>query len=104
MEKSETKSEETEPSDSQPNHDDDVRKRADYLRQQRDKIIQLKHKERNDRISKYMTKRNQSAGSTKDPVESESTNSGGANPTGSDLAFRKTLAARLKAEVIDGRM
>ena len=88
--------------------DEDIHKRADYLRAQRDKILKKRQKERTERISKYLIKERQSKqpppsvslSSTGEIVESDATTT--ADNNGRMLAFRKSLAARLKAEVVLG--
>ena len=95
-------------------HEEEMKKRTEHLRQQRDKIIQMKQKERTEKISKYLIKerekmKNQSRPKTarrsdegekngKEREENESMNSQTNNRE--LLAYRKTLAARLKAEVV----
>lgn len=81
---------------------DEIKKRAEYLRQQRDKIIKMRQKERTDRISKYLTKERATSAR---PKTAKRNQENGPEQNGDDetLAYRKTLAARLKAEVIDRR-
>ncbi|KAH9420326.1 Cilia- and flagella-associated protein 36 [Dermatophagoides pteronyssinus] len=89
--------------------DEDIHKRADYLRAQRDKILKKRQKERTERISKYLIKERQSKqpppsvslSSTGEIAESDATTTTTDN-NGRMLAFRKSLAARLKAEVVLG--
>lgn len=83
---------------------EEISKRSEYLRSQRDKIIQARQKERSERISKYLIKekanapleRPKTARKSEGMVRSDSNES-----SSNQLAYRKTLAARLKAEVID---
>ena len=89
--------------------DEDIHKRADYLRAQRDKILKKRQKERTERISKYLIKERQSKqpppsvslSSTGEIAESDAATTTTDN-NGRMLAFRKSLAARLKAEVVLG--
>nr|XP_027206371.1 cilia- and flagella-associated protein 36-like isoform X3 [Dermatophagoides pteronyssinus] len=88
--------------------DEDIHKRADYLRAQRDKILKKRQKERTERISKYLIKERQSKqppsvslSSTGEIAESDAATTTADN-NGRMLAFRKSLAARLKAEVVLG--
>ena len=81
----------------------EVEKRAEYLRAQRDKIIALRAKERTEHIAKYIKGKGKDAvsgpeqdprpetSSGKKPLEEETNNN--------ELAYRKSLAARLKAEI-----
>lgn len=91
---------------------EEIKRRADYLREQRDKIIELRQKERSEFISKYLTKqkvkverpktarRDSSSASGSSTIGSTDEKSDKSGPS-KDLAYRKTLAARLKAEVIN---
>lgn len=102
---------ENQSSDQQKNaNSEDINKRANYLRTQRDKILKQRQKDRTERISKFLVKEknnpikmeqfsqlNQSA-----ETKSESDKKAD-NEKENSLAFRKTLAARLKSEVILGR-
>lgn len=83
---------------------EDIHKRADYLRAQRDKILKQRQKERTERISKYLIKEKQQRPVTarKSPTEMEESNTNQNDTTDDMLAFRKSLAARLKAEVVLG--
>ncbi|XP_055925528.1 cilia- and flagella-associated protein 36-like [Argiope bruennichi] len=80
---------------------EEIRRRQEYLRQQREKLLALKKQEREKLLQKYeetTTSRPRSARAAQRAVLEEK-----AEPT-SDAnvqAFRNSLAARLKAEVID---
>lgn len=84
---------------------EDIHKRADYLRAQRDKILKQRQKERTERISKYLIKEKQQRPTTstnKSSAENDKSNIQQNDTTDHMLAFRKSLAARLKAEVVLG--
>ncbi|CAL1264625.1 unnamed protein product, partial [Larinioides sclopetarius] len=80
---------------------EEIRRRQEYLRQQREKLLALKKQEREKLLQKYeenTTSRPRSARAAQRAVQEEK-----AEPA-SDAnvqAFRNSLAARLKAEVID---
>lgn len=90
---------------------EEIRKRQEYLRQQRDKLLSIKKKEREKQIEKMgeeeiLAKRPKSARAVRSVVKKKE--EGGENEEDSDedegssnLAFRKSLAARLKAEVVE---
>ena len=80
---------------------EDIVKRSEYLRQQRDKLIQIKKTERNKQMSKLEAQeikggRPKSARVMRS-VQQEDHMEGEGDQS---LAFRRSLAARLKAEVI----
>ncbi|CAG2182846.1 unnamed protein product, partial [Oppiella nova] len=77
---------------------EDMKKRSEYLRQQRDKLLAVKKRERDKIILRVQSdeekaRRPKSARAMRAP-ETEVTDD-------SALAFRRSLAARLKAEVIE---
>ena len=86
---------------------EEIKQRAAHLRSQRDKIIQLKQKERTEKISKYLIKEREKLKSqprpktARRPESAAKATSGQAEAEQSkEHAYRKTLAARLKAEVV----
>lgn len=86
--------------------EEEIKQRAQHLRNQRDRIIQMKQKERTEKISKYLIKekeklKNQPRPKTARRPESAAKSAGQETETDSkEMAYRKTLAARLKAEVV----
>lgn len=86
--------------------EEEIKQRAQHLRNQRDRIIQMKQKERTEKISKYLIKekeklKNQPRPKTARRPESAAKSAGQESETESkEMAYRKTLAARLKAEVV----
>ncbi|GIX80280.1 cilia- and flagella-associated protein 36 [Caerostris extrusa] len=78
---------------------EEIRRRQEYLRQQREKLLALKKQEREKLLQKYeesSSSRPKSARAAQRAVQEER-----ANPDPNVQAFRNSLAARLKAEVID---
>lgn len=87
--------------------EEQIRKRAEYLREQRDRIIQMKQKVRSDKISKYLIKEKEKAKTRPKTARRPTTGDAESGKTteetdSKELAYRKTLAARLKSEVIFG--
>ena len=82
---------------------EEIHKRSEYLRKQRDKLLEIKKQERNKQMNKVeeqelLAKRPKSARAMRsvndhNAVDDES-------DANQSLAFRRSLAARLKAEVI----
>ncbi|XP_054712662.1 cilia- and flagella-associated protein 36-like isoform X1 [Uloborus diversus] len=80
---------------------EEARRRQEYLKQQRDKLLALKKQEREKLLQNYeksSSDRPRSARAAKRMVEEEQTD---ADVDPKVLAFRKSLAAKLKAEVVD---
>uniref|UniRef100_A0A2L2YL77 Cilia- and flagella-associated protein 36 n=2 Tax=Parasteatoda tepidariorum TaxID=114398 RepID=A0A2L2YL77_PARTP len=82
---------------------EEAKRRQEYLRQQRDKLLALKKQEREKLLQKYESDsaggRPRSARAAQRAVQEEKAADPSLDPN--VLAFRKSLAARLKAEVID---
>ncbi|XP_057656938.1 cilia- and flagella-associated protein 36 [Diorhabda carinulata] len=94
----------TEKKDSQPTEKKDeidaleLKKRQDYLRAQRDKLVALKKEARRKQLDKGTTKLKERPKSAK---AAEAVLTGGkSNIAPQQLQFRKTLAERLRAEVV----
>lgn len=84
---------------------EDIDKRANYLRTQRDKILKQRQKERTERISKFLVKEKNNSIKMEQfsQLSAEPKHESNQNEDNGEknlLAFRKTLAARLKSEVI----
>ncbi|XP_076325683.1 cilia- and flagella-associated protein 36-like [Tachypleus tridentatus] len=80
----------------------DFEARQQYLRQQRDKLLALKRQEREKKLSNYektSTQKRPKSSQAARSVVSEGNDIKNVDPQ--TLAYRKFLAARLKAEVID---
>ncbi|XP_035221673.1 cilia- and flagella-associated protein 36-like [Stegodyphus dumicola] len=80
---------------------EEARRRQEYLKQQRDKLLALKKQEREKLLQRYeetSPSRPKSARAAQRAVQEEKADS---TVDPKVLAFRKSLAARLKAEVVD---
>lgn len=82
---------------------DQIRKRTEYLRKQRDKLLEIKKNEREKQLVKIeeqelMAKRPKSAKAMRSVVEHKRDDD--LDESDQSLAFRRSLAARLKAEVV----
>lgn len=80
-----------------------MKKRQEYLRTQRDRLLALKRQEREKQLNNYENstteKRPKTARAAKSVISLEpTTESHEMDPK--TLAFRRSLAARLKAEVV----
>lgn len=82
---------------------DEIRKRAEYLRKQRDKLLEIKKHERDKQLVKMeeqeiLAKRPKSAKAVRSVVDDKNDD---LDESDQSLAFRRSLAARLKAEVVE---
>ncbi|GFR02661.1 nanos-type domain-containing protein, partial [Trichonephila clavata] len=80
---------------------EEIRRRQEYLRQQREKLVALKKQEREKLLQKYeesSSSRPRSARAAQRAVQEDAANPA---PDANVQAFRNSLAAMLKAEVID---
>ncbi|KAK8779412.1 hypothetical protein V5799_019244 [Amblyomma americanum] len=84
---------------------EEVNQRREYLRSQRDKLVALKRAERekqlNNTLERDEPQRPRSARAARAALGGNVTLETPSTPDQGNLAFRKSLAARLKAEVID---
>ena len=81
---------------------EEIHKRSEYLRKQRDKLLKIKKQERNKQMTKLeeqelLAKRPKSARVMRSVTDHTSDDESAGDQS---LAFRRSLAARLKAEVI----
>ncbi|XP_065062744.1 cilia- and flagella-associated protein 36-like [Rhopilema esculentum] len=86
-----------------PSQDDDVKKREQYLKEQRDKLLQLKSKEREQQLDTYaksQPKRPTSARVARQSFACAAEKKDEEETEPKKLAMRKALADRLKKEVI----
>lgn len=80
----------------------DIKSRQEYLRAQRDKILEIKKKNRTRQLSESVKKSNRpSSGQVAQRMMNSKNQSVGVDPPEASLALRKTLARRLRAEVVD---
>ncbi len=82
---------------------EEIRKRTEYLRKQRDKLLEIKKQEREKQMVKMeeqelLAKRPKSAKAMRSVVEDKKDEN--LDDSDHSLAFRRSLAARLKAEVV----
>lgn len=80
----------------------DIKSRQEYLRAQRDKILEIKKKNRTRQLSESVKKSNRpSSGQVAQRMMNSKNQSVGEDPPEASLLLRKTLARRLRAEVVD---
>lgn len=80
----------------------DIKSRQEYLRAQRDKILEIKKKNRTRQLSESVKKSNRpSSGQVAQRMMNSKNQSVGVDPPEASLLLRKTLARRLRAEVVD---
>lgn len=80
----------------------DIKSRQEYLRAQRDKILEIKKKNRTRQLSESVKKSNRpSSGQVAQRMMNSKNQSVGVDPPEASLVLRKTLARRLRAEVVD---
>lgn len=80
----------------------DIKSRQEYLRAQRDKILEIKKKNRTRQLNESVKKSNRpSSGQVAQRMMNSKNQSVGVDPPEASLVLRKTLARRLRAEVVD---
>lgn len=80
----------------------DIKTRQEYLRAQRDKILEIKKKNRTRQLSETVKKGNRpSSGQVAQRMMNSKNQSVGVDPPEASLVLRQTLARRLRAEVVD---
>lgn len=80
----------------------DIKSRQEYLRAQRDKILEIKKKNRTRQLSESVKKSNRpSSGQVAQRMMNSKNQLVGVDPPEASLLLRKTLARRLRAEVVD---
>ncbi|XP_064464083.1 cilia- and flagella-associated protein 36-like [Ornithodoros turicata] len=80
----------------------DMNKRREYLRSQRDKLVAMKKAEREKQLDGYdPPERPRSSRAARAALRGDVVSPPNTETDDSALAFRKSLAARLKAEVVD---
>lgn len=80
----------------------DMKRRREYLRSQRDRLVAMKRAEREKQLDNYdPPERPRSSRAARAVLRGTVAAPPAADPEDSSLAFRKSLAARLKAEVVD---
>ncbi len=102
VEQNESESKHSEPEGNSFNAEE-IRKRTEYLRKQRDKLLEIKKQEREKQMVKMeeqelLAKRPKSAKAMRSVVEDKKDEH--LDDSDHSLAFRRSLAARLKAEVV----
>ncbi len=102
VQKNESESKHSEPEGNSFNAEE-IRKRTEYLRKQRDKLLEIKKQEREKQMVKMeeqelLAKRPKSAKAMRSVVEDKKDEH--LDDSDHSLAFRRSLAARLKAEVV----
>lgn len=80
----------------------DIKSRQEYLRAQRDKILEIKKKNRTRQLTESVKKSNRpSSGQVAQRMMNSKNQSVGVDPPEASLVLRQTLARRLRAEVVD---